>query len=173
MKYWIQTQSGVAFDLADPKPEMVVLEDIAQALAFMPRFNGHTGNWYSVAQHSVLVSRLLPKEHRMWGLMHDAHEAYTGDIVSPLKALLVFKVKEIEKRIQDAICMRFDISRDPPLCVHEADLQMLATERDNFFEPLDWGIKTQPLDIDIDVWHPNIARGKFIWEFDRILKGAI
>lgn len=170
MKYWIQTESGMAFDLENPRPDMVSLEDIATALAYTPRFNGHTGTWYSVAEHSVWVSRIVPREDRLWGLLHDAHEAYTGDIVSPMKALLG-NVREVERKIQDAICEYFDMSRDAPLSVHKADMQMLAAERVKFFEPRDWGLTEAPADVSIEVWEPSLARGKFLWEFDRIMWG--
>lgn len=90
---WIQTRSGEAFDLLNPKPEHVQLEDIVYALSHLCRFNGHTSRFYSVAEHSLHVcDRVLEAGHparaQLVALLHDAHEAYTGDIASPLKQLL-------------------------------------------------------------------------------------
>jgi len=92
---WVQTVSGVAFDLLAPRVEDVRIEDIATSLARLSRYNGHTVECYgllgySVAQHSVHVSRIV----EMWGaptaivreaLLHDAPEAYYGDITSPVQ----------------------------------------------------------------------------------------
>ena len=92
---WVQTVSGIPFDLLDPKPDMVRGDDIAHALSRIVRFNGHTsGEPYSVAHHSMLVADLLaswgaPPAIVREGLLHDAAEAYYGDIVSPLKRAMV------------------------------------------------------------------------------------
>lgn len=86
--YSILTASGIYFDLADPKPDMVRIDDIAQALSKLCRYTGHCEKFYSVAQHSVLVSMEVPPEHALAALLHDAHEAYTGDMNRPLKNLI-------------------------------------------------------------------------------------
>ena len=82
---WIQTFSGGCFWPLDPRSSEVDIHDIAQSLAMTPRYRGHTVRFYSVAEHSVLVSRAVPPEYALWGLLHDAAEAYTADIPSPLK----------------------------------------------------------------------------------------
>jgi uncharacterized protein len=85
---WIQTYTGKHFSIADLSAASVSYEDIEHALAHLCRFNGHTRSFYSVAQHSVLVSDLLETdEERMWGLVHDMAEAYTGDLARPFKGL--------------------------------------------------------------------------------------
>lgn len=92
--YWIQTHTGVAFDLLAPTAGMVVLEDIAYALSRLCRFTGHCSRHYSVAEHSVNVAKQCQLEHgfsdswAMAALLHDAAEAYIGDLSSPLKSLL-------------------------------------------------------------------------------------
>jgi hypothetical protein len=88
---WMQTCSGMPVDLLDPKPEQILLGDIAHALARLARFNGHTiGDWpWNVAQHSLLVESLMPEgtdaAGRLVALLHDAHEAYVGDLITPVK----------------------------------------------------------------------------------------
>ena len=85
---WIITASGKRFYLRRPTPADIDAGDVAHALAHICRFNGHTREFYSVAQHSILVSRLLPDELKLAGLLHDAAEAYCGDMVKPLKNCL-------------------------------------------------------------------------------------
>ena len=82
---WIQTMSGVIFYPLDPRPEEIRIEDIAHALSHQCRFAGHCREFYSVAEHSVRVSRELPQEFMLWGLLHDASEAYLVDLPRPIK----------------------------------------------------------------------------------------
>lgn len=112
---WIQTYSGGRFWLADPRPCEVKAIDIAHALALVNRFVGHTIQPYSVAQHSVLVSRLVEPEYALQGLLHDAHEAYIGDWSRPLKKSLLLSVavylNEIVSAIDAAIFSKFKVAR--------------------------------------------------------------
>ena len=132
---YILTRSGKQFSFTTPSPDAVVLEDVAYALAAINRFTGHTVYPYSVAQHSVAVSRYLELtgaalQVQLAGLLHDAHEAYFGDIAAPLKAFL--GVGAQEDRIQAVVGQAFDLSMDMlkhPL-VKQADLVALAVERD-------------------------------------------
>ena len=82
---WISTYSGRKFDFKNMRPEDVSLEDICHSLAMIPRFNGHTLRHYSVAEHSINVGNLMPREEALHGLLHDAAEAYIGDWCTPLK----------------------------------------------------------------------------------------
>ena len=82
------TASGRRWNLLDPKPDDVHWPDIAHALARICRFNGHTPEFYSVAQHCCIVSDHLSAGVRLHGLLHDAHEAFIGDIVSPVRNAL-------------------------------------------------------------------------------------
>jgi len=125
---WILTRTGRRFDLLMPKASQVSTLDIAHALASICRFNGHTSRHYSVAQHSLLVASIVPPEHQLAALLHDATEAYVGDMVRPLKALLP-EYSAIENGIWLAICERFNLNPELPGCVHEADMIALATER--------------------------------------------
>lgn len=125
---WILTHSGVQFDLLRPTAAMIKPNDIAHALAHLCRFNGHTRQHYSVAQHSLIVASLVPAEHQLVALLHDATEAYIGDMVRPLKDALP-AYRTVEQQLWLAICDRFSLHPDLPDCVKHADLVALATER--------------------------------------------
>lgn len=125
---YISTYTGKHFDYINISADDICIEDIAQGLSNECRFAGQIDSFYSVAQHSVYVSLIVPPEYALEALLHDASEAYCKDIPSPLKALLP-EYKEIEKRVQKVICYKWDIPRTISDVVHYAGLTMLATER--------------------------------------------
>ncbi|EJF87027.1 hypothetical protein ME1_01258 [Bartonella vinsonii subsp. arupensis OK-94-513] len=119
---WQRMLSGRRLDLLNPSPFDVEIEDIAHGLARVARWNGQTrGEYaYSVAQHSLLVEqifqKLFPQSHSnecLYALLHDAPEYVIGDMISPFKAVIGKQYELIEKRIQDAIHMRFSLPVDP------------------------------------------------------------
>lgn len=157
---WNQTFPGLAFDLLEPAASMVSIKDIAQSLANQCRYNGHTRRYYSVAEHSIYVSRAVPRELAFFGLMHDAAEAYVGDMVSPLKSLLP-DYRDIERRVWAAVARRFDlpqVAQEMPVEVGIADGRMLATELEWLLltPPKSWGAMLEPYDLrDIGLDYPN------------------
>lgn len=104
----ILTITGRTFDYNNPEGFNYSIEDIAHPLSNICRFGGHCRSFYSVAQHSVIIANLLPKELQMEGLFHDASEAFTVDIPKPLKVLLG-DYNLLEKRILKAILNHFGI----------------------------------------------------------------
>lgn len=127
---WMTTYTGRRFWPADPRPEEVDVRDIAHALSRLPRYNAHTYEVYSVAQHSVMGSWFIEEKYALHFLLHDAPECYLGDVVSPVKQLLGDDFARLEQQVLDAICDRFDVAWDSEIkrAVKEVDLRMLATE---------------------------------------------
>lgn len=80
--------SGIRVDLERPLPAMFCVTDIAHALGHLNRFSGNLPIPYSVAQHSVIVSRMVPAEMALAALLHDAHESVTNDVPAPVKNVL-------------------------------------------------------------------------------------
>jgi len=125
----IQLRSGRHFDLLNPHPEDVQIEDIAHALSNLCRFTGHCDQFYSVAQHSLLVSAIVPAEHALAGLLHDAVEAYIGDISTPLKRTLDSSFVALEDLIQCTIAEKFGYVYPFSPEIKEADVVALSTEK--------------------------------------------
>lgn len=124
---WFFTYTGRRLFVLSPDPEQIVIEDIAHHLSLLCRFVGAVRTFYSVAQHSVLVSRHVPWELQMSALLHDATEAYLGDVIRPVKRQLP-EYKELERVWAAAIEHRFDV-RTRTAEIEEADHRALITER--------------------------------------------
>lgn len=177
---WIQTYCGVKFDLARPEAEMVRIEDIAHALAQQCRFNGHLKEFYSIAEHSVRVAGQLTNEEplvRFQGLLHDAAEAYVGDIVRPLKRIMPL-ASGIEERIWECIADRFEV---PPALhpkVHEADNIMLVIEARslmtvNLLNEWSGDLPEVPKEEVIDLTYtPKEAESLFLERFEELKEAA-
>lgn len=126
MKPTISLVSGTTFNFLEPRPLSVF--EVAHSLAKLCRFNGHCRRFYSVAQHSVLVSYLVPPQFAWQGLMHDAGEAVLGDITSPLKRL-VPDYRAIEASCEAVIFDGFGLPPELDKLVGYFDLVALATEK--------------------------------------------
>ena len=135
---WIQTFTGRRVFLANPDEGQIDIVDIAHALARLCRYTGHTSRHYSIAEHSVHVCHQLPGPLAFDGLMHDAAEAYLGDVSAPLKSLLP-DFRRIEKHMESVIARKFGLATVLHRAVKEADLRMLFTEREQLLpDRLPW-----------------------------------
>jgi 5'-deoxynucleotidase YfbR-like HD superfamily hydrolase len=135
----INTYSGKKFDLINPRPDMVDIRDIARGLAYKAHFAGQTEHYFSIAQHCLLVCDLIPddlkKDSRfmMLALMHDAAEAYIGDMVKPLKVYLP-EYCLVEDKIMSAVCLKFRLDQDRMKELKKYDIQAQQMEYDNFYK---------------------------------------
>lgn len=145
----ITTVAGKFFDILKPEEYEFEIDEIATALSNLCRYTGHVNRFYSVAEHSVLVSRLLPDNLALCGLLHDASEAYLGDVSSPLKKLLP-EYRKIEDRVQEAIAKQFDLPYPYPHSVHEADKRMYWQERQGV---ADNGVRDK-------IWHQDLGAAR-------------
>lgn len=165
---WIQTYSGRRFCPTNPNPDAIVIQDIAHALSMQCRFSGHVRKFYSVAQHSVLVSYVCDAADAMWGLLHDASEAYLVDVPRPLKQSGKFGAYiEFEKQMQLAVCKRFGLPEKEPPSVKTADTILLSTEARDLMSPLhpDWRNRCDPLPFKIEALPPDKAKDLFMKRF--------
>jgi hypothetical protein len=174
---WGSTSSGRRYWPADPRPEDFDIGDIAHALSHTCRYAGHVREFYSVAQHSVLVATEAAKLWRpshggtregaaLWGLLHDASEAYLVDIPRPLKELPEMAgYRALERRMMAAICDAFGIPRAMPPSVAVADEVILATEARDLMPPAavaEWKLTAEPAPWRIEPAGPATAKASFL-----------
>jgi uncharacterized protein len=174
---YLQTVSGRWVNPFDPDPEQLDIGDIARALANQCRFGGHCRVFYSVAQHSVIVSQLVEErggdvEDVFAALMHDASEAYLGDMPHPLKhrSPLGAAFKEAEDHLEQALAEHFRIKPGVP-AIKQADRALLATERRAFSdEAWHWpeleGV--EPLDLELTAMSPDEAQRAFLERYEAL-----
>lgn len=163
----IRTYTGRRFDILNPVVRDVCIGDIAHALSLLCRFTGHTKEFYSVAQHSITVSNLVPVEFALDGLLHDASEAYVADMSRPLKHTPeMSRYRTAEAAIAKAIQERFSLGPEPKE-VKTVDRRMCATEmRDLMGGGLyDWGAGQEPFDFTISGWSSEKAETEFLNRF--------
>ena len=165
MQPTILTSSGRYFNLLEPRAEDVCIAEIAHALSHICRFTGHVHTFYSVAEHRFHASFIVPPEYALQALLHDAAEAYIGDVASPLKRLLP-DYKAIEERVEAAVLQHFGLPEQLHPCVKEADLVMLATEQRDLLPAHsdEWAVlkDIKPLTGRIHPWPAQVARQYFL-----------
>lgn len=197
---WMLTATGRRFDLSAPEPAAVTVHDVAAALAKICRFGGHTRRFYSVAEHSVHVSYAVGEEKSpslcLLALLHDAHEAYTGDRIWPIKQLFQSRPgvewqKQTEEDVQAAIyaallpaALLNQLENDRALeatwhrQIKHADLRLLATEKVQVMpEPLDpadgvWPLLQgiEPMPWGVHCWSPIEAETQFLLRYARLVQ---
>lgn len=164
------TASGHLFDILAFDPSAIDLHDIAHGLSHICRFGGHVRSYYSVAQHSVLVSELCDTADAQIGLLHDAPEAYLGDVISPLKRQPGMEAyRDIEEKMAATVAIRFGLPSLETPSVELADrLAVFLEMRDLMVgKPMKYGREVaRP---DLSVLHrvivpqgPEMARAAFL-----------
>lgn len=173
---WTITYTGRRVDPKSLRPSDLSIRDIAHSLSQLCRFGGHCPPFYSVAEHSIHTSRLLPSELALAGLLHDAAEAYLGDMVRPVKAWgCSEEYRQAEAHILNAIGQIFSITQfDHPL-VRRTDEVMLATEADLLFPSEDtseWGLNALPTPkiMHLPHWDGFQAETRFMARFLHLRK---
>jgi hypothetical protein len=174
---WISLLSGGQFNYNKPEKSDVTIEDIASALSNVCRFSGHLPQFYSVAQHLVNTSRIVPNELAFTGLMHDTAEAFTNDLPTPLKwALPIFK--ELETKIESAMSKKFGFEYPYPPEIKHADTVMLMLEKyyvknDDSEWPLyekynKAYVEPWRQQVDLVGWQPRRAKREFLERFNEL-----
>lgn len=173
---WIETYSGRRFYILDPRPIDVSIDDISHALSLIARFTGHTREFYSVAQHSVLVSRTCDAKDALWGLLHDGSEAYLSDVSTPLKhSSEMARYRTAERHVQAAVAEHFKLSPKEPESVKLADKRLLVTEKRDLMAPSpDWEAfaEIEPLPGKIFPWSHQRAKAEFLERFYELTRPA-
>jgi hypothetical protein len=173
------TIDGEYFDFTNPSKSKFGIETIAHGLSHICRFGGQSRVFYSVAQHSVLVSHIVPPEFAFAGLLHDAAEAFIGDIPKPLKRMLP-DYAVIEDRVEGAVFAQFGLGPKLPSEIKRADLIALCTEQRDLMNRKDddthiWtsidGI--DPLPGVIVPVEPIPAKRAFLQRYAELIAGAV
>lgn len=168
-KPYIELSDGTNHTLWEPFTPNI--EVIAKALSHINRYTGHVGG-YSVAQHCVMCAGCAPQEYTLSALLHDAHEAYIGDMSASLKRL-VPQYCELEQFYHDQIDAYFGVkTRHPEVC--KIDMRMLVTEAKAFGMKFQETIDVEPYEFDgsdeFDVWPPEVAEQTFLVMFKALTK---
>lgn len=162
---WMQTFAGHAFYPMTPHTADIDPRDIAHALAMICRYGGHVQRFYSVAEHCVLMSHAVAPGNALWALLHDATEAYVGDMVRPLKHSMP-AYRAAEHRLMAVICERFGLDPSCPAEVKAADNRILVDERDELMgpPPLPWASTegVEALGVPIYGWMPAEAKERYL-----------
>jgi hypothetical protein len=172
---WFVTRSGNKFFPLQPRAGEVLIEDVAFALSNISRFGGHV-DFYSVAEHSCIISDALPAAYRLMGLMHDATEAYLGDCVRPLKHQLP-QYRDAEHNLWLVIAEQYGLPATLPPIIKEYDNRALLAERNQLMpegpNTRNWywdHAGVEPLNVRIQCWPPIVARREFMKRYERLTK---
>ena len=168
----IMTASGKYYNFFEPQHYKFEIEAIAHSLSNQCRWTGNCKKFYSIAQHSVMVSEVVPEEHALAGLLHDGIESVMGDCSTTLKSLLPL-YKELEYNAEKEMFKQFGISFPMSRDVKKADLILLATERRDlmpycgYWEMLE-GVK--PMRKVIKPWNAEKAKKEFLKRYNELTK---
>lgn len=152
------TASGIIFDLMNPDIDLIRLEDIAHGLAFNCRWNGATKQFYSIAEHSIRVSkRCIGREMQLSGLFHDAEEAYWGDMIKPLKEIIKINSPEVLQKMKDLRKLIFE----------KFHLKYFDTSKEDWDE-LQWDFENLILKNDYTTLSPQLAEDRWLTFYNNL-----
>jgi len=160
--------SKIKFEYLNPRPETILIEDIAHALSHICRFTGHTIVHYSVAQHSCFVSDLVSQPNKFWGLMHDAPETYMNDLSHQLKGIIDGHYAWIHDNIMRAICNKFGLPLQEPEEVELLDHVLAVNELQVLIDDSYLEDGVPKLFDEIIPWSAERAKVEFLKRFDEL-----
>lgn len=169
---WMQTVSGKVVHLLAPRPESIDIDDIGHHLSMERRWGGATREFYSVAQHSVHVAALVSPANRLWALLHDASEAYLGDVTARFKASdAMAGYRAVESQLQRQIYHRFGLRGDEPAEIHEADILVRVREAHDLLISVPDGMQDlKPAPFRIHPWDQARAKRVYLRAFEVVTK---
>jgi hypothetical protein len=184
---FIRTFTGGKFWPLNPRAVDVRIEDVAHSLSQLCRFTGHTRLPYSVAEHSVRVSWLVAAHMlnakvyaeaipaALWGLLHDASEAYLTDLPSPLKRSphLGPLYRGYESLVMEAVIERFALLPKEPVLVKACDRIMLATEERDLMKNSTSEEGIERLPETLAPWSADKAEHAFLRRYEDLIAGRI
>jgi uncharacterized protein len=150
-------------DLINPTEDMICLEDIANALSKICRFGGHISELYTVAQHSLFVAALAPPSLKKAALLHDAAEAYLGDVTKPLKIIIGKEYAKLEARFEQVIFSKYGVDITDLERIKPYDMLALEIEHAYFFknDPAEFiKIRQRFFSQTYNIWSPNFSKTK-------------
>lgn len=178
---WMITFTGRRFWPLDPRPDEVSFLDIAHGLSLICRYGGHTGVFYSVAEHCAHLAMFFLEQQRpdlaRYALLHDASEAYIGDIIRPVKPELP-QFKAIEGPLERLVLQVVGLPSPMPKEVHQADADIIAVEARALFTPAvlaraGWVLPMRHMPgVDIMGWSPAYAKREFLVLFEHLFPGV-
>lgn len=176
----IETFTGVLFDILNPTLDMIDIRDIAHAGSQLCRFTGHTKFHYSIAQHELLGSFIVPRENALEFLLHDAAESYVNDMSRPLKHQTECgdHYRPVEEKIQSLIRKKFGLPKVQSPVIHEVDNAMLWAEKNQIMGSAKWSAESItacnvsvdriPADVKIHEHAPRFIERKFLERFAQL-----
>ena len=168
----MKTFTGQHINFQDASSNTFLIEDIAASLSKQCRYNGHSIKFYSVAEHSVHVSHLVEhatrsKHEALHALLHDASEAYLGDITSPLKKILP-DYKALEREFEIAIGKSFKTGTEITTLISEYDQHLAEKEMNELMNTVYFVENLTNRIITIHCWEPEYAELQFLKRFYKL-----
>lgn len=181
---FMKTYTGKTFFVTEPERTDFNISDVAHALSNLCRFGGHTKHFYSVAQHAIMVSDIVGSltdndpSLMLWGLMHDATEAYMIDLPTPIKNVMP-QYRKREDKLMDLLIVAFKLpphgeAKQLPEVVKKADRVALVTEARQLMRRgvSDWSVEyktLKPYKVLISNMTPSEAKTAFLTRYSELL----